>query len=73
MTDESQIRQTIGRRLRAARRCRGLRLIDVAEKCGVRMQQVAKYETGANTITVPRLLMLSKALGVQASEIVGGL
>jgi transcriptional regulator with XRE-family HTH domain len=43
-----------------------LTLSQVAERCGVRLQQIHKYETGQNTITAPMLWHLSRCLNVPA-------
>lgn len=68
-----EIVETIGRRLRRARQLRGMTQAEVAKLAGVTFQSVAKYECGVHNITVQRLISLSRALGVEASELVGGL
>jgi transcriptional regulator with XRE-family HTH domain len=56
---------TIGQRLRAARRARGLTLIAVAQRTSLTWQQVAALEDDRTRSPAPHLLhMLSAALEV---------
>lgn len=66
MTDEARrrLRGVIGARIRRRRKLLGLTLTAVAEKVGCRMQQVQKYETGANEIGAVRLYQLAEVLDV---------
>lgn len=57
----------IGRRLAERRRDLDLSLADVAERCGVSLQQIHKYERGQSTISAPMLYRLSRCLGVPVS------
>ena len=41
---------------------------DLAESIGVRFQQIAKYECGANRVTADRLWAISKALAMPVGE-----
>lgn len=52
----------IGRRLRRRRRLLGLTQQQLAGSCGVRFQQIQKYECGANRISAARLWQLAEAL-----------
>jgi transcriptional regulator with XRE-family HTH domain len=54
----------IGRRIRLRRRELGLSQTDLAEKLGLAFQQVQKYESGANRISVGRLPDIASALDV---------
>lgn len=54
--------KTIGQKLQAARRAKGLTQGHVAEAIGVTFQQVQKYETGANRVAVSTLIRLCQAL-----------
>ncbi|WP_068876129.1 MULTISPECIES: helix-turn-helix domain-containing protein [unclassified Phenylobacterium] len=63
MTNDDITRQ-IGRRLAERRRDLNLSLADVAERCGVSLQQIHKYERGQSTISAPMLYRLSRCLGV---------
>lgn len=66
MTDEARrtLRGVIGARIRRRRKLLGLTLSAVAERVGCKMQQVQKYETGANEIGAVRLYQLAEALDV---------
>lgn len=59
-----QIRKVIGGRIRRRRKIMGLTLVELAELVGCRMQQVQKYETGANEIGAVRLYELAEALDI---------
>ena len=54
----------LGKRLRRRRRLLGLTQQQLASVCGVRFQQIQKYECGANRISAARLWQLSEALEV---------
>ena len=49
----------LGRRLRRRRRILGLTQQQLAGACGVRFQQIQKYENGANRISFSRLVQIS--------------
>jgi len=49
----------LGKRLRRRRRLLGLTQQQLAGACGVRFQQIQKYECGANRISAARLWQLS--------------
>jgi transcriptional regulator with XRE-family HTH domain len=61
---------TMGRILRRTRLTSGLTLVSLAERCDVTYQQLQKYETGANRISVSRLFLLARALGVTPTEMI---
>ena len=63
----------IGRRLTTRRLSLGLSLAEVAQKCGVTLQQIHRYETGANSISVSMLWSLSRCLGVDIAYFFEGL
>jgi DNA-binding XRE family transcriptional regulator len=63
----------LGKRLRSRRRMLGLTQGQLAALCGVRFQQIQKYETGANTISAPRLWLLAAALDVPVGYFYDGL
>lgn len=62
---------TIGKRIRRRRRMLGLTLQGLAEKIGVRYQQVGKWEVGHNRVSIERLLDLCTALEVPVSYFIG--
>jgi transcriptional regulator with XRE-family HTH domain len=65
MTDE--IDEHLGRRLRRRRRLLGLTQQQLAAACGVRFQQIQKYECAANRMSAARLYQLAQVLEVPVS------
>ncbi|OXE35724.1 MAG: transcriptional regulator [Phenylobacterium zucineum] len=63
----------LGKRLRRRRRLLGLTQQQLACACGVRFQQIQKYECGANRISAARLWQLSEALEVPVGYFYDGL
>ena len=63
----------LGKRLRRRRRLLGLTQQQLAGACGVRFQQIQKYECGANRISAARLWQLSEALESPVSYFYDGL
>lgn len=63
----------LGKRLRRRRRLLGLTQQQLAGACGVRFQQIQKYECGANRISAARLWQLSEALEVPVAYFYDGL
>lgn len=63
----------LGKRLRRRRRLLGLTQQQLASFCGVRFQQIQKYECGANRISAARLWQLSEALEVPIGYFYDGL
>jgi transcriptional regulator with XRE-family HTH domain len=63
----------LGKRLRRRRRLLGLTQQQLASVCGVRFQQIQKYECGANRISAARLWQLSEALNVPVGYFYDGL
>ena len=63
----------LGKRLRRRRRLLGLTQQQLAGACGVRFQQIQKYECGANRISAARLWQLSEALQVPVAYFYDGL
>ena len=54
----------IGLNIRRLRRAAGLSQAELANSLGLSYQQVQKYETGANRISVSRLMQIADALKV---------
>jgi transcriptional regulator with XRE-family HTH domain len=50
----------VGRRVRVERIARGLSQTDLAKHIGVTFQQVQKYESGANRISIGRLTRIAQ-------------
>jgi len=65
MADEIDVH--LGRRLRRRRRLLGLTQQELAEACGVRFQQIQKYECAANRMSAGRLWQLAEVLEVPVS------
>lgn len=63
----------VGQRLRQRRLTLGLSQQDVADACGIRFQQIQKYETGANRVSASRLCDLAGILHVAPSYFFEGL
>jgi transcriptional regulator with XRE-family HTH domain len=63
----------LGQRLRRRRRELGLTQSAVGLACGVRLQQIQKYECGQNRMLAARLWQLARALKVDMSYFFDGL
>lgn len=63
----------LGRRLRGRRRLMGLTQSQLAQRVGVRFQQIQKYEAGANRISAARLWRFCQALEVDVAYFFDGL
>jgi transcriptional regulator with XRE-family HTH domain len=63
----------VGSRIRQRRWMVGMTQQQLAEKVGIRFQQVQKYETGANRVSASRLWRISRALGVAVGHFFDGL
>ena len=66
----SNIDVHLGKRLRRRRRLLGLTQQQLAGACGVRFQQIQKYECGQNRVSVSRLFQLAETLGVEPAALV---
>ncbi|HEY2707673.1 MAG TPA: helix-turn-helix transcriptional regulator [Caulobacteraceae bacterium] len=63
----------LGKRMRRRRRLLGLTQQQLAEACGVRFQQIQKYECGANRVSAARLWRIAGALEVPMNYFFEGL
>lgn len=63
MTPE-KINLAIARQIALRRRELRMSLSDVAERCGVTLQQVHKYETGRSAVSAAMLIQLARCLDV---------
>lgn len=63
----------VGRRLRDLRKRRKFSQTDIGRRAGVTFQQIQKYESGANRISVSMLFRLASALEVSVAEFFVGL
>lgn len=69
--DEACFYRELGRFLVATRQKYGLSQKDVAAVIGLSFQQIQKYETAANRVTVYVLYKLARAYGVSFANIFG--
>ena len=63
----------VGQRLRQRRWMLGLTQQNLAEKVGIRFQQIQKYETGENRMSASRLWEIAAALCVPVTYLFEGL
>jgi transcriptional regulator with XRE-family HTH domain len=61
----------VGRLVRVQRIARGLSQTELGNQIGVTFQQVQKYESGANRISMGRLTRIGKVLGVDVTYLLG--
>lgn len=57
----------VGKRIRHRRWLTGMTQQQLAEKVGIKFQQIQKYETGMNRVSASRLWDISDVLGVEIS------
>jgi transcriptional regulator with XRE-family HTH domain len=65
------INQTIGQRIKFVRKMRNFSQQKLGEKIGVSFQQIQKYESGDDNISVARLNQIARALRVSVVELMG--
>ena len=63
----------VGKRIRHRRWLVGMTQQQLAEKVGIKFQQIQKYETGMNRVSASRLWDISEAMGVPVSFFFEGL
>lgn len=63
----------VGTRIFCFRRLAGLTQAQLAERVGVRFQQIQKYECGLNRVSVSRLWLIAQALDRAPGEFFDGL
>ncbi|MDJ1016309.1 MAG: helix-turn-helix transcriptional regulator [Paracoccaceae bacterium] len=63
----------VGKRIRHRRWMVGMTQQQLAEKVGIKFQQIQKYETGMNRVSASRLWDISETLGVPVSFFFEGL
>ena len=63
----------VGKRIRHRRWTVGMTQQNLAERVGIKFQQIQKYETGANRVSASRLWDIADALGVEISFFFEGL
>lgn len=63
----------VGKRVRHRRWMVGMTQQQLAEKVGIKFQQIQKYETGTNRVSASRLWAIAEALSVEVSFFFEGL
>jgi transcriptional regulator with XRE-family HTH domain len=63
----------VGKRIRHRRWMVGMTQQQLAEKVGIKFQQIQKYETGMNRVSASRLWDISEALSVPVSYFFDGM
>ncbi len=63
----------VGKRIRHQRWMVGMTQQQLAEKVGIKFQQVQKYETGMNRVSASRLWDIAETLGVSISFFFDGI
>jgi transcriptional regulator with XRE-family HTH domain len=63
----------VGKRIRHRRWMVGMTQQQLADKVGIKFQQIQKYETGMNRVSASRLWDVADALGVQIAFFFDGL
>ncbi|HKL04318.1 MAG TPA: helix-turn-helix transcriptional regulator [Roseovarius sp.] len=63
----------VGKRIRHRRWLVGMTQQQLAERVGIKFQQIQKYETGANRVSASRLWDIADALSVEVSFFFEGL
>ena len=63
----------VGQKLRQRRWLIGMTQQTLAEKVGIKFQQIQKYETGANRVSASRLWDIAEVLGVPTSYFFDGM
>lgn len=71
--EEERIVLHIAKRLEKRRKLMGLTMGQLAERVGIRFQQIQKYECGANRISAHRLFQIANALEVKVDYFYEGL
>lgn len=71
--EQEEVAAHVARQLSRRRSDLGLSLAEVAARCGVSLQQIHRYEIGANTLSVAMLWRLSRCLGVSIQYFFEGL
>src|SRR3954452_4154855 len=63
--------QRIGERVRALRLLNGMSQQELSDRLGVTCQQVQKYESGAASISVRRLIRISEIMHISVGHLIG--
>jgi transcriptional regulator with XRE-family HTH domain len=66
----SKICVRLGKRIRALRKAKGWRQIDLAQHCGVREVHLSYVERGLREVGFNTLVAIAKGLGVKLSDLI---
>lgn len=72
MTQQPSIEQFVGNKIRERRKLLKLNQTELATMLGLSYQQVQKYESGATTLTLGRLMHIAQILNVQPNYFYDG-
>lgn len=70
---QSSLDEALGELVRIYRLSSGLSQVELGEAAGISYQQIQKYESGANKVSVSRLFSVARALGITPSELLAEL
>ncbi len=73
MSDKHRVDIHVGKRVRQRRWMIGMTQQRLADKVGIKFQQIQKYETGANRVSASRLWDMAEAMEVPVSFFFEGL
>ncbi len=65
--EETEVNNRLGRRIKMARKTLRLSQIHLGNALGVSFQQIGKYESGKNTMSVPTFLTICRTLHLKPS------
>lgn len=69
LATDAEVNAEIGRRVRQVRKAAGVTQVALAMHLGVSSQQLLKYETGANRLSVRALLEIAEFLGTDVGNL----
>lgn len=69
-TAEEKAKALAGQKVRQRRKLLGMTQSQLAKAVGIRFQQVQKYESGANSMTLQRALSIAEALNCSILDLV---
>ncbi|MCO6437393.1 MAG: response regulator [Phycisphaerae bacterium] len=72
-TDENELNRLIGQRIRSHRLAQNLTLRQLSDRTDLTTSQLSQVELGKNAASIWALARISNALGLQVSELLGGL
>ncbi|WP_062207935.1 helix-turn-helix domain-containing protein [Aureimonas sp. AU12] len=73
MVKSEQLNEVVGARLKHLRESKGFTLVSLARELDITYQQVRKYESGLNRISVVSLMEVARILDIEIAEFFDGL